>query len=47
MVPVYVEQVSFVVGFLMVTMPVFGFGFRLGWIVADYLVQEIKGIWNK
>lgn len=44
MVPVYVEQVSFVVGFLVVVMPVFGFGLRLGWMAADYLIQELKDI---
>lgn len=41
-----VEQVSFVVGVLVVAMPVFGFGLRLGWMAADYLVREIKNIWR-
>ena len=47
MVPGYVEQMSFVVGFLVVSMPVFGFGFRLGCLAADYLVKEIKEIWRR
>lgn len=41
-----VEQVSFVVGVLVVAMPVFGFGLRLGWMAADCLVREIKNIWR-
>jgi len=47
MVPATVEQISFVVGFLMVAMPVFGFMFRLGWMAADYLIREICDLWRK
>lgn len=41
MVPAIVEQVSFVIGFLMVVTPVFGFMFRLGWRFADFFIHDL------